>query len=83
MDLPEWWDWELELIPHLFERMSDRGFNETELRLMLETPIAIRDDHEEGRYVIECLHKGRAWEVIVEPDAAEKVLIIVTGYPTG
>ena len=33
---PEWWDWELELSPHLLKRMLDRGFTESDLRRMLE-----------------------------------------------
>ncbi len=32
---PEWWDWELELSPHLLKRMEDRQFNEVDLRTML------------------------------------------------
>ncbi len=32
---PEWWDWELELCPHLLKRMMDRQFNEIDLRKML------------------------------------------------
>ena len=33
--LPDWWDWELELIKHLSDRMTDRRFNETDLRTMM------------------------------------------------
>ncbi len=33
---PEWWDWELELSPHLLKRMADRGFSELDLRAMLD-----------------------------------------------
>jgi hypothetical protein len=29
---PEWWDWELELTPHLLKRLVDRGFTEVDLR---------------------------------------------------
>jgi len=32
---PEWWDWELELIPHLLKRREDRRFSEVDLRSML------------------------------------------------
>jgi len=34
---PEWWDWELDLSPHLLERMVDRGFSEVDLRRMMES----------------------------------------------
>jgi hypothetical protein len=30
MQWPHWWQWELELTPHLMKRMIDRGFNEAE-----------------------------------------------------
>jgi hypothetical protein len=32
---PEWWEWELELTPHLLKRMVDRQFDEVDLRTML------------------------------------------------
>ncbi|MGH8474366.1 MAG: hypothetical protein ACRER2_01100 [Methylococcales bacterium] len=35
-DWPEWWDWEIELTPHLLKRMEDRNFNEVDLREMLQ-----------------------------------------------
>ena len=28
---PHWWDWELDLTPHLLKRMEDRDFNELDL----------------------------------------------------
>ena len=78
---PSWWDWELELTPHLLRRMRDRGFSETELRLMLERATGYHSDVEAGRYVIETDHEERPWAVIVEPELVEKVLIVVTAYP--
>lgn len=53
---PAWWDWELELSPHLVDRMQDRAFSETDLRVMLETARGLRADSEPGRWVIECAH---------------------------
>jgi len=35
MGWPDWWSWELQLTPHLKERMVDRGFAEIDLREML------------------------------------------------
>ena len=32
---PEWWNWELELSPHLLKRMVDRRFTEVDVRRML------------------------------------------------
>ena len=36
MPWPDWWEWELELTPHLEKRMEDREFTEVDLRAMLE-----------------------------------------------
>ena len=81
MDWPEWWSWEVELLPHVLKRMADRQFNEVELRAMLETAAGYHENHEEGRFVIETKHDGRAWEVIVEPSTDDQILIVVTAYP--
>lgn len=51
IDWPPWWEWELELTPHLLKRMLDRRFTEVELREMLETATGYRTDLLEGRYV--------------------------------
>lgn len=81
VEWPDWWSWELELSPHLFKRMTDRSFNEAELRLMLEDASGYHEDYEPGRWVVETRHAGRAWEVIVEPVPHERVLVGVTAYP--
>ena len=78
---PDWWDWELELSPHLFKRMTDRRFTEIDLRRMLERASGYREDVVEGRWIIETRHRGRAWEVIVEPDRERQLLVVVTAYP--
>lgn len=77
----DWWDWELELSPHLLKRMTDRRFTEIDLRRMLETASGYREDVVEGRWIIETRHRGRAWEVIVEPDGERQLLVVVTAYP--
>jgi hypothetical protein len=82
VDWPDWWSWELDLDnPHLVKRMLDRGFNETELRAMLEVALGFRPDDEPGRWVIETRHGGRPWEVIVEPNQPERRLLVITAYP--
>jgi hypothetical protein len=48
--------------------MEDRGFDEVELRDMLQRGQAYRQDVLEGRWVITTSHRQLAWEVIVEPD---------------
>jgi hypothetical protein len=81
VDWADWWSWELELSPHVLKRMIDRQFTEADLRLMLENATGLRENHEEGRWVIETKLAGRPWEVIVEPIHGERVLLVVTAYP--
>ena len=61
--------------------MEDRGFNEVELRAMLEAASGYRQDVVDGRWVIETRHSGRSWEAIVEPDGILKLLVVVTAFP--
>jgi len=77
---PDWWGWELELTPHLEKRMEDRDFTEVELREMLERSRGFHEDVVADRFVIETRHRGREWEVIVEPDAEAALLVVITAY---
>jgi len=79
---PEWWSWEVELSPHLLKRMIDRRFNEVDLRLMFERASGYRIDVQPGRWVIETGLEGRRWEIIVEPEPADRILIVISAYPT-
>ena len=78
---PDWWDWELELTPHLLKRMEDRRFNEVDLRMMLEHARSCRPDIVEGRWVVITRYRQHFWEVIVEPDIVAELLVVVTAYP--
>ena len=78
---PPWWTWELELSAHLLKRMEDRGFNEVDLRRMLEHASGHRPDIIEGRFIIEVRHADQPWEVIVEPDEMPQLLVVITAYP--
>ena len=78
---PAWWDWEIELSPHLLKRMIDRGFTEPDLRLMIEDADGYHRDVMEGRWVVETAHGGRRWEIVVEPSLDENSLVVVTAYP--
>ena len=80
---PDWWDWELELTPHLEQRMEERDFTEVDVREMLEAGTAFEPDVVEGRFVVECPHRGRSWHLIVEPDSEERLLVVVTAYRVG
>ncbi|MGB2985470.1 MAG: DUF4258 domain-containing protein [Phycisphaerae bacterium] len=81
VEWPKWWSWELELSPHLLKRMTDRGFNEPDLRLMMEEALRYHENDEPGRWVVQTRHAEHAWEVIIEPVPDEKVLVVVTAYP--
>lgn len=78
---PPWWDWDLELSPHLLKRMVDRGFNEVDLRAMLEGATEFSPDIVEDRWVIAVRRQRRRWEIIVEPDPRMELLVVVTAYP--
>jgi len=77
---PDWWDFELELSPHILDRMIDRDFSEAELRLMLEVADALRPGGSIGRWIVQTLHHGDAWEVVVEPDDMDLVIVVITAY---
>lgn len=78
---PEWWTWEIEISPHVEERMQDREFSEVDLRAMFDDATGYRPDVEQGRWIVETRHGRRSWKVIVEPDANEQLLVVVTAYP--
>jgi hypothetical protein len=54
---------------------------EIDLRRMLQRASSHRDDVVQGRWVIDTRHRGKAWEVIVEPDPERQLLVVVTAYP--
>lgn len=78
---PEWWEWELEITAYLEKRMLDREFSELDLRAMLEKATGYQSDVVEGRWIVHTKHNRRKWEVIVEPDEQEELLVVVTAYP--
>jgi hypothetical protein len=61
--------------------MVDREFTEVDLRQMLEDASGLRPDVEPGRWVVTARRDRRPWEIIVEPDEAERVLVVITAYP--
>jgi hypothetical protein len=78
---PDWWEWELELSPHLLKRMVDRSFTEVDLRHMMERAASLHADIVEGRWIVSCHHERDRWEVIVEPDFEQQLVVVVTAYP--
>lgn len=81
MNRPVWWDWELELSFHLEKRMLQRDFTEIDLRTMLDRATGYHPDLVEGRWSIATIHRYHPWEVIVEPDFLERLLVVITAYP--
>ena len=63
------------------KRMTDRGFNEVDLRWMRELATSLREDVVDGRWVVATRHDRRSWEVIVEADYGDRLLVVVTVYP--
>ena len=61
--------------------MVDRRFTELDLRRMLEKAMDLRRDIVEGRWIIRTRHQRRHCEVIIEPDFAERLLVVITAYP--
>ena len=78
---PSWWEWEIQLSPHLLKRMVDRGFREVDVRQMLSSATAFRRDIVAGRWVIETRYRRARWEVIVEADSDAQLIVVVTAYP--
>jgi hypothetical protein len=61
--------------------MEDRRFTEIDLRRMMQHATGYRRDIVRGRWVIETRHRRQRWEVLVEPDSAAQILVVVTAYP--
>ena len=78
---PAWWEWELDLSPHLLKRMVDREFTEVDLRRMLEHATDLREDIVEGRWLVQTRYLRHPWEVVVEPDLDRQLLVVITAYP--
>lgn len=73
---------ELGLVIHESRRIAyeQRGVTEVDVRSMLERATAFEPNVVEGRFTIHVRHPERPWIAIVEPDAEEKLLVIVTVY---
>lgn len=76
----EWWDWELVFSGHAELRMEQRGVSEVDVRSMLQSALGHSPSIVPGRFRIDAAHTGRPWVVIVEPDPADHLLVVVTIY---
>ena len=61
--------------------MIDRRFTEVDLRRMMEHARGYAPDIVEGRWAIKAHHRRRPWEIIVEPDNEQELLVVITAYP--
>jgi hypothetical protein len=80
-DWPAWWGWEIELTSHLLKRMLDRRFAEADLRQMLAAASGVREGDAPGRWVVRTTHDSVPWEVVLEPDPIDRLLVVITAYP--
>jgi len=76
----EWLDWDLEISDHAHKRATLRGFNETDLRAMVSDALGFEPSNEEGRFVVHSRLGQDRWRVVVEHDAEERKLIVVTAW---
>lgn len=47
---------------------------------MLTNASALVPDKEPGRWVVHTVHDSSPWELVVQPDLADQLLVIITGY---
>jgi hypothetical protein len=81
MEWPEWWHWRIEISSHCLKRMTERSFNETDLRTMVEDATGLTEQGH-GTFIVITKHQGCPWEVIVSPDFSKVEIVIVTAYPS-
>jgi len=48
---------------------------------MMASATRLREDEEPGRWVVETSHESVPWEVIVEPDPVDRLLVVITAFP--
>ena len=77
---PPWWEWDLEILDHVYNMMGTRDFTEINLRRMMEHATSYRRDIVEGRWVIETRYQRQDWQIIVDPIPERKILVVVTAY---
>ena len=81
MDRPDWWTWELAYTEHAEQRMEERGISDVELRAMLDASTCVEPASRVGRWAVRTRHGNRPGAVVLEPDADERLLFLVTMYP--
>ena len=77
---PEWWDWELEIIPHAELSLELRDLTELDLRQMLWKADRTSPDPRPGRFRVDVFHRSRRRVIVVEPVIGERQLVVFTIY---
>jgi len=47
---------------------------------MFEVATSVRPDTFDDRFVVDTVHRGAPWRVIVEPDDELQCIVVVTAY---
>ena len=83
MEWPDWSEWDIEITPHLRgecwivlspKRICAICWNRPPTSELQPTMV---------RFVIACRHYGENWEVVVEPDEQDLMLVVITAYRPG
>ena len=77
---PDWWSWEIRLSDHVLLRMGQRDFSEADLRAMLDDASGVLPDADPGRWLVLTQFRGVAWNVVLEPDRAEAIIVVITAF---
>ena len=78
---PPWLEWEVVLSLHAEKRMLQRDFTEIDIRTMLMSISSLRPDVLPGRWLARASWKRRRWDIVLEPDQARSLLVVVTAFP--
>ena len=60
--------------------MIDREFSEVDLRIMFADAREV-EPVPDGRYRIVTQRESHSWEIIVEPDFTDQVVLVITASP--
>ena len=60
--------------------MSDRGFNEIDVRAMMQDATEVLPAATKGRWRVKTVLNNRPWVIVVEPDFAMRLLVVITAY---
>ncbi|MBK9385296.1 MAG: hypothetical protein IPN34_10825 [Planctomycetes bacterium] len=60
--------------------MIQRDCSETDLRQMIHDAESLVGDPEPGRWRCITKFRGRTWIVILEPDASQNLIVVITAF---